>query len=132
MAEPVPVVAGHPVVDRTLAAIVAIVMIGGGAAHLATPQVFVPLVPGFLPAGPVILISGLVEIAIGLAVLWPGTRGRAGLAFTVLCAGYLPLHLWDFVRPDPVFAPPLVAALRVALQGLFIWAGLTLWRHRRR
>ena len=44
---------------------------------------------------------------------------------------YLPLHLWDYIRPDPVFAPPVAATVRVVVQLSFIWAGLTLWRRQR-
>lgn len=111
-----------------LAGLIALVMIAGGASHLAQPEQFVPLVPKFLPADIVIAVSGVVEIAIGLAVLWPRTRGLGALAFAALCAAYLPLHLWDFFRPDPVFAPPVAASVRVGVQLLFIWAGLTLWK----
>lgn len=110
-----------------LSILIALVMIGGGAAHLAAPAGFAPLVPAFLPATPVILATGVLQIAIGLAALLPRTRSLAALAFAVLCAGYLPLHLWDFVRPDPVFAPPVAASIRVAVQLAFIAAGYALW-----
>lgn len=115
-------------VELGLTAIVAFVMIGGGVAHLAAPQGFAPLVPGFLPAIPVILVAGVVQIGIGLAALWPRTRKWGGLAFAALCLGYLPLHLWDFFRPDPVFAPPVGATIRVLVQLLFIAAGVRLSR----
>jgi uncharacterized membrane protein len=118
-------------VTWALVAIAAFVMIGGGVAHLAAPQQFAPLVPPFLPAVPVVLLAGVVQIAIGVAVLWPRMRALGGLAFAALCAAYLPLHLWDFFRPDPVFAPPLAATIRVVVQGLFICAGLLLWRRGR-
>ncbi len=118
----------NKIVDWALTGIVAFVMIGGGLAHLAAPAGFAPLVPPFLPAIPVLVAAGLVQIAIGGAALWPKTRAWGGLAFALLCAAYLPLHLWDFFRPDPVFAPPVAATLRVLVQGLFIWAGLTLWK----
>lgn len=118
-------------VTWALVAIAAFVMIGGGVAHFAAPQQFAPLVPPFLPAVPVVLLAGVVQIAIGVAVLWPRMRALGGLAFAALCAAYLPLHLWDFFRPDPVFAPPLAATIRVAVQGLFICAGLLLWRRGR-
>ncbi|MCX7300857.1 MAG: hypothetical protein NTX73_10880 [Rhodobacterales bacterium] len=121
----------RPIVNRTLAALVAFVMIGGGIAHLAAPQGFVPLVPLFLPALAVIMVTGVFQIAIGLAALWPGTRALGGLCFALLCAGYMPLHLWDYVRPDPVFAPPVAATVRVVIQCLFIWGGLALWRRSR-
>lgn len=120
------------VVDWALVGLVAFVMIGGGAAHLAAPQAFAPLVPPVLPATPVILGAGIVQFLIGLVSLWPRTRAWGGLAFALLCAAYLPLHLWDYVRPDPVFAPPVATTVRVVVQGLFIWAGIVLWRRGRR
>lgn len=115
----------------SLVGIVALVMIGGGIAHLATPLSFAPLVPGFLPAVPVLFVAGLVQIAIGALAIWPRSRAWGGLAFAMLCAGYLPLHLWDFFRPDPVFAPPVAAGVRVLVQLLFIAVGVALWRRAR-
>lgn len=111
-----------------LSILIALVMIAGGAAHLAAPDNFEPLVPAFLPATPVILATGVLQIAIGLAALLPRIRSLAGLAFAALCAAYLPLHLWDFVRPDPVFAPPVAASIRVGVQLAFITAGYSLWK----
>jgi uncharacterized membrane protein len=119
-------------VELGLVAIVAFVMIAGGLAHLFIPEGFAPLVPPFLPAVPVIYAAGLVQISIGLATIWPATRALGGLGFAALCAAYLPLHLWDYIRPDPVFSPPVAATVRVGVQVLFIWAGLTLWRRTRR
>jgi uncharacterized membrane protein len=118
-------------VNIVLSVLIALVMIAGGAAHLAAPDNFYPLVPAFLPATPVILVTGVVQIAIGLAALAPRTRSLAGLTFAALCATYLPLHLWDFVRPDPVFAPPIAASIRVAVQLVFIAAGYALWNRTR-
>lgn len=113
-----------------LTAVVAFVMLAGGAAHLTTPQEFFPLVPRFLPRDLVLLLTGVLQLGIGLAALWPRSRAYAGLAFATLCLCYLPLHLWDFWRPDPVFAPPVAAAARVLFQLLFIAAGWALWKKR--
>jgi uncharacterized membrane protein len=117
--------------NLALSILIAFVMIAGGAAHLAAPENFAPLVPSFLPATPIILATGVLQIAIGLSALLPRTRGVGGIAFAALCLAYLPLHLWDFVRPDPVFAPPLAASIRVAVQFAFILAGYTLWKRTR-
>jgi uncharacterized membrane protein len=113
--------------NLALSILIAFVMITGGAAHLAATPNFVPLVPKFLPATPIILATGVLQILIGLAALWPRTRSLGALAFAALCLAYLPLHLWDYVRPDPVFAPPMAATARVVVQIFFIWAGYTLW-----
>jgi uncharacterized membrane protein len=122
---------GGKALTRALVGLGAFVMIGGGVAHFAAPDQFAALVPPFLPAVPVVLVAGVVQVAIGLAMIWPGTRALGGLAFAALCAAYLPLHLWDYVRPDPVFAPPVAATIRVLVQGLFIGAGVLLWRRTR-
>jgi uncharacterized membrane protein len=111
-----------------LALLVALVMLGGGVAHLATPDQFAPLVPSIFPATLVIIATGVLQSGIGVAALLPRTRRWAGLAFAVLCLAYMPLHLWDFVRPDPIFAPPLAATLRILVQLLFIATGWALWR----
>jgi uncharacterized membrane protein len=111
-----------------LSVLIALVMIAGGSAHLASPEQFAPLVPAFLPAPAVIGATGVLQLAIGFAALWPRTRRWAGLAFAGLCFGYLPLHLWDYARPDPMFAPPVAATVRVVVQLLFIAAGWRLWR----
>ena len=101
-----------------------LVIIAGGAAHLAAPKGFAPLVPAFLPAIPIISGTGVVQIMLGLGALLPRTRNLAALAD-------LPLHLWDFVRPDPVFAPPVAASIRVAVQLAFIMSGYILWQRTR-
>ena len=113
-----------------LTALIALVMLAGGITHLAVPEFFFPIVPSVFPARLAVLGSGLVELAIGLAVLVPRYRARAGLAFALLCLAYMPLHLWDFLRPDPIFHPWPLAVGRVALQIGFIAAGLRLWQQR--
>lgn len=111
-------------------AIIAIWMLGGGAAHLLDPHSFFPLVPGWLPKLFVVYASGGVEILIGLMVVLPKTRALGGLAFAGLCLGLLPLHLWDFFRVDPVFSVPVAATIRVLVQFGLIALGLFLWRRR--
>lgn len=115
-------------VAPALSAIVSLVMLLGGAAHLAAPSEFARLVPGPLPAPLIIAGTGLIQLAIGLLAIWPRTRAQGGRAFAALCLLYLPLHLWDFVRPDPVFSPPFAATGRIIVQLLFIAAGWRLYK----
>jgi uncharacterized membrane protein len=119
------------VATNTLALLVAFVMIAGGGAHLASPAQFTALVPRPLPAEAVIAATGVMQLLIGFAALWPRTRRWGALAFTALCVAYLPLHLWDYIRPDPVFAPPMAATVRVIVQCGFIAAGWLLARRAR-
>ncbi|MEQ9316599.1 MAG: hypothetical protein RLN72_12165 [Henriciella sp.] len=103
-------------------------MLFGGAAHMIVPQAFYPIVPDWMPELWVVWISGLVELAIGIGVLIPRTRGVSGLVFAGLCLCFLPLHVWDFFRPDPVFPVPWGAGARIIVQLGLIALGLWLWR----
>lgn len=115
---------------RAAILLIAAWMLLGGVLHLIAPEPFFRIVPTGLPARAVVLVSGLVELAIGAGVLVRRTRAPAGLAFAALCALLLPLHVWDFFRPDPIFAVPYAAGARVLVQLGLIWLGFWLWRRR--
>ena len=106
-------------------------MLVGGVLHMITPTPFFRVVPDWMPELAVVYLSGLAEIAIGLGVLIPRSRALAGLAFAVMCLVYLPLHAWDFFRPDPVFSATYMASVRIAVQLVLIALGLWLWRRRK-
>ena len=108
--------------------VIALWMLVGGIAHLVTPEFFFQIVPEVFPKLFVVYLSGLVEIAIGAAILVPKLRAIAGLCFALLCLGFLPLHVWDFFRPDPVFEVPSAASIRILVQFGLIGLGLYLWR----
>lgn len=109
-------------------ALIAFWMLVGGVAHMLVPEKFYPIVPDFFPKLSVVYISGIVEIIIGLMVLFPKTRALGGLAFALLCLGLLPLHLWDLVRDNPAVAPLGAAIIRVFVQFFLIWIGWRLWK----
>lgn len=108
--------------------LIALFMGTSGVTHLARPEVFAGFVFAPLPALPVIYASGLLHLSVAGLALYPQTRHIAGLAFAAICAAYMPLHIWDLFRPDPVIAPVSAALLRIVVQVFFIWAGLKLWR----
>lgn len=112
--------------------IIALWMLVGGIAHLVVPEFFFQIVPDVFPELWVVYVSGIVEIVIGAAILVPKLRAIAGLCFAILCLGFLPLHVWDFFRPDPVFEVPVAASLRILVQFGLIGLGLFLWRTERR
>lgn len=105
-------------------------MLGGALGHFFRPAFFYPIVPDFLPKQFVVYASGVPELLIGLAVLYPRTRAAAGLGFACLCAAFLPLHLWDLVRETPAITPHAAAIVRVFIQFFLIWIGWRLWTTR--
>ena len=111
----------------------AALLAGAGVTHFAAPTFYDAMIPGFLPGTPRTWTygSGLVELAVGAAVLAPRTRSLGALAAAALFAGVLPGNLkmaYDARRSDsaayragtilrlPVQAPLITWALRVRRQ----------------
>ena len=62
-----------------------------GVVHLVRPQVFMPLMPSWVPAHrEVILGSGVAELALAAALVAPPTRRVAGWASVLLLLGVWP------------------------------------------
>ena len=65
-----------------------------GTVHLVKPEVFEPLMPGFVPAHrEVILGSGVAELACAAGLLSPRTRSVAGWVSAALLVGVFPGNL---------------------------------------
>jgi len=114
-----------------LVAIVVLVMGGGGIGHLTQPELFAGFIFAPLPVTLTIYATGILQILIAIGAVLPATRARAGLAFALLCLAYMPLHVWDLFREDPVIAPESAAMVRIAVQVLFIAVGWALWKRTR-
>jgi uncharacterized membrane protein len=111
----------------------AIGMAFAGVAHLAMPEPFLQHLPPWTPAAEaVIFVTGVIEIALGAALLlrqpW---RRRAGLALAAYLVAVLPGNVYVAVADVDVDGQPggWYPWLRLPLQALFIaWA---LWSSRR-
>ena len=65
-----------------------------GTVHLLRPQVFLPLVPRWLPARRgLVLGSGVAELLCAAGLLHPATRRPAGTASAVLLVAVFPANL---------------------------------------
>ncbi|QWC85385.1 hypothetical protein KLP28_00930 [Nocardioidaceae bacterium] len=65
-----------------------------GAVHLVRPQVFEPLMPPYVPAHREVIVgSGVVEAALAVGLLLPGTRRAAGWGSVAVLLGVMPAHL---------------------------------------
>jgi len=62
-----------------------------GVVHLAKPEVYLPLMPSWVPKHrEVILASGVAELACAAGLLYPRTRRAAGWASAALLVGVFP------------------------------------------
>ena len=101
-----------------------------GTIHLVKPEVYLPLMPSWVPAHrEVILASGVAEIACAAGLAVPATRKAAGWASVLLLLGVYPgnikmatdsletkstgLKVASFARL-PMQLPMIKAALRAA------------------
>lgn len=72
-----------------------------------------------------VIVSGVLEILLGIALLFTKSVKPAAWAIFTLLLIYTPLHVVDVLREAPVIGPKWVAIVRLPLQILFIamaWA----------
>lgn len=104
-------------------------IIYAGVQHFMSPDVFKPFVPDFSGFKmPIIYISGVLEIVIGILLLTNKYKGYAAYAFFLLMLAFLPLHIWDVFSDSPAIGSHKAAMIRLPLQ--FVLLGLT-WQLKR-
>lgn len=102
-------------------------MTSAGISHFTSPEVFVRIVPEYLPA-PLLLvyISGVFEIAGGIGLLIKPLRSLAAWGLVALYVAVFPANLNMAIHQIPFGngpTPPFLLWLRLPLQLLLIyWA----------
>lgn len=103
-------------------------MLAGGLTHLLHPDAFNAMIPDIFPERLINYAVGVIEISIAALLIIPRFRHYGGLFFAVLCVAFMPFHLWDLWRPDPVIKPMAAAIFRIILQLAFIFAGYRIFK----
>jgi uncharacterized membrane protein len=109
--------------------ILAVLFLVAGSLHFITPQLYLRIVPPYLPT-PLILvyISGAAEILGGLGLLAPMTRQLAAWGLIALLIAVLPANIYmatAHLRMPGVMGQSWAQWLRVPLQlPLIYWAWL--------
>jgi uncharacterized membrane protein len=100
-------------------------LIASGVLHLARPEVYLPMMPLYLPAHlPLVYLSGVFEIAGGVGMLLPWTRRWAGLGVIALLIAIFPANIHIAMNDIPVSGhdvPLWGHLLRLPLQAVMIW-----------
>ena len=102
-------------------------MLLAGITHFVNPNFFDAIVPPWLPLSERFwtYISGLAEIAVGIAVLVPKYRRIGGWAAFALFIAVYPANLymvWDW--RDRTAAEQVVSWVRLPFQFLFLWVAM--------
>lgn len=102
--------------------LVSVVFVAAGTLHLVRPGIYERIMPAYLPAHrELVLLSGVAEIAGGVAVALPATRRGAGVWLTALLVAIFPanvnmaLHTGRFRK-----IPPALLWARLPLQALLV------------
>lgn len=107
-----------------LSILLGLFMIFGGVNHFLKPDFYLPFVPPFLPLKEVVvLLSGVVEVVLGVGVLIPKFRFYAAWGILLLMLVFLPVHIYDLFIENPAIGSHKAALIRLPFQFLFIaWA----------
>lgn len=102
---------------------IAAMLIGVGIMHLVSPGKFIEMMPYPIPYKHfLVAFSGWVEILLGLGLFVPLFRHWITLLVIAMLLVYLPIHVIDLMRDNPVIGSKLIAWLRLPLQFVLIWA----------
>jgi uncharacterized membrane protein len=107
--------------------VLAAVFIVAGVAHFANPGFFVKIMPAYLPFHrEIVLISGAIEIFLGVLLLIPRTSRLAAWGLVALLVAVFPANINAYLHQDlfPTFPySNLLHLLRLPFQGVLIaWA----------
>ena len=102
--------------------ILALFLIFAGVQHFLDPDFFMKVIPPFLLSIglPIVYISGVIEIAIGVMMLINKYQVAGTYAFFILMLLFLPLHIWDVFADSPFTGNRQNALIRLAIQFLLI------------
>ncbi len=114
---------------KILVYLLAAVYILGGINHFWHPEFYLGMIPTYLPAHTFInYASGIVELLLGLLVLFPVTRRMACFGIIILLIAFIPAHIY-FIQmngcvSDALCVSPLIAWVRLIVihPVLIYWA----------
>jgi uncharacterized membrane protein len=111
--------------------IIALLLIAG-VAHLVAPDLFLRIMPDWAPWKYFwVVVSGIAELLLGVGLLLPRWRILAAWLTIAMLAAYIPVHVFDLLRDQPVVGSKTIAIVRLPVQLLLMgWVyGLVLrWR----
>jgi uncharacterized membrane protein len=95
-----------------------------GVVHFIVPKSYVRIMPPYLPYHrPLVLLSGVFEIALGVLLLVPRFSNVAAWGLIALLIAVFPANIYLYQHQQIWPLAPLVHLLRLPMQGvLILWA----------
>lgn len=98
-----------------------LILLAGGLNHIINPKFYNRFIPGNLPKLMINYVSGVVEILLGIGLLFTATKYWSAWGVFILMIVFLPLHVIDLFRDKPAIGSKPVAVVRLVIQFLLIW-----------
>jgi uncharacterized membrane protein len=103
----------------------ALIFIAAGIGHFLSPSLFVKIMPSFVPQAlvlPVVHVSGVLEILLGIMLIFPATSSIAAWGLMALLIAVFPANINLALNPGltPGF-PGWLHWARLPLQPALIW-----------
>lgn len=93
-----------------------------GLSHFRNPRFFLKMMPPWVPAHKfVVAASGVVEIALGLLLLWPAARPFAAWGIMALLVMIFPANIYMLTSGKFGRIPKWILWLRLPLQAVLLW-----------
>ena len=86
------------------------------------------MIPDFIPERLGNVVTAIVEAVVGIFLFIPKYREWGGFGFFILMLAFLPIHIWDALKENPMVGPSPAPEIRLAVQVLFIYAGWWIYK----
>ena len=108
---------------KILTLVFGVIMIIAGVMHFIRPAVYLSFFPNQWPQEVIIYGSGVLEMVVGLCTLIPRYSRFGTLGIFILMLAFLPLHVIDIFKENPVVGIKAIAYIRLPFQFVLIaWA----------
>ena len=106
---------------NTLRWLAAIFFIVAGIGHFVKPELYLKIMPAYLPAPALlVLLSGVAEISGGIGLLFRPLRRAAGWGLIALLVAVFPANIYMLQHPGLFDFAPWILWARLPLQIVFI------------
>lgn len=112
---------------KILAYFFAAIMLLSGVMHIVNPDVYLPMIPNFINPKLANGLAFITEIAVGIMLLMPKYRHYGGLGFALLMIAFLPIHIWDLMKDNPMMGSKMAATVRLIVQFVLIYLGYRIY-----
>ncbi len=102
-----------------------------GFNHFIHPETYLEIVPLWLPEPAfLVLLSGIAEVMLGLALLWPKTRRFAAWGIILLLIAVFPANIQMVFNWHQTHHPQeWIVWARLPVQGVLVWWAWQYTRH---